>query len=496
MNGAGRAESCLTEILVSCCVAGRRVGGLSSSLSVSRNDSDTGARVFTEPCSLYLWVDRNPPVRVPFARSRPLVRRVEERRVLDDGSARFVTGVGAFFATMYFIQGIGDPTSGLITQPIRALLKRWGESPSTMGSFMALLSIPWMVKPAFGILSDFLPIMGSHRRNYLLLSSAAAAIGSFVLFASPLPTGARGMLLFWLLLPTVGIAFGDVLVDALMVEVGQPRGLTGRLQSIQWTAVSAALVVSGAAGGYVSTVGRSDVAFLACGVIWLVSFALAYRFALETPRPLGTETFAATARGLRDALSVPGMRVVIGILFLWSFNPSWTTVQYLHVTDTLGLSEQVYGNSNSVFWAGCIVASLGYGIYCRRVSMGALVHLAIATGVVGYGVYVQLSTTAELYAVSFVSGVANMTGILIQLDIAARLVPIRVAATCFAVLMAITNIASSCSDWLGADAYEWLGQRIGAADAYRAIVASSALFAASCWLLVPRLRREVPAWWG
>jgi MFS family permease len=396
---------------------------------------------------------------------------------------------------MYFIQGIGDPTSGLITQPIRSLLKSWGESPSSMGSFMALLSIPWMVKPAFGLLSDFVPIARSHRRNYLLLSSAAAAIGSFVLFASPLPVGARWLLLFWLLLPTIGIAFGDVLVDALMVEVGQPRGLTGRLQSIQWTAASAALVVAGVAGGYVSSLGRDDLAFLACGVIWIVSFLLAYRFALETPRPLGTETFAATARGLVDAISVPGMRVVIGILFLWSFNPSWVTVQYLHVTDTLGLGEQVYGNSNSVFWGGCIVASLAYGFYCRRVPMGTLVHLAIATGVLGYAVYVELANARVLYAVSFVSGFANMTGTLIQLDVAARLVPIRVAATCFAVLMSITNIASSISEWLGADAYEWLGDRIGAVGAYRAIVASSALFAASCWLLVPRLKREVPAWW-
>jgi len=108
---------------------------------------------------------------------------------------------------------------------------------------------------------------------------------------------------------------------------------------------------------------------------------------------------------------------------------------------------------------------------------------------------VQLVNAVALYAVSFVSGVANMTGNLIQLDIAARLVPIRVAATCFAVLMAVTNVASSCSDWLGADAYEWLSGKIGVMDSYRVIVASSALFAASCWLMVPRLRREVPAWW-
>ena len=50
------------------------------------------------------------------------------------------------------------------------------------------------------------------------------------------------MLLF---VPTLGIAFSDVLVDALMIEVGKPRNLTGRLQSVQWFAASLGLLCSG-----------------------------------------------------------------------------------------------------------------------------------------------------------------------------------------------------------------------------------------------------------
>jgi hypothetical protein len=43
------------------------------------------------------------------------------------------------------------------------------------------------------------------------------------------------LLLLVLLLPSaVAVAFSDVVVDALMVKEGQPRGMTGRLQSLQW----------------------------------------------------------------------------------------------------------------------------------------------------------------------------------------------------------------------------------------------------------------------
>jgi hypothetical protein len=51
---------------------------------------------------------------------------------------------------MYFIQGIGDPTSGLIAQPVRSLLKSWGDSPTTISAFMGLLALPWSLKVLFG----------------------------------------------------------------------------------------------------------------------------------------------------------------------------------------------------------------------------------------------------------------------------------------------------------------------------------------------------------
>jgi hypothetical protein len=81
----------------------------------------------------------------------------------------------------------------------------------------------------------------------------------------------------------MGIAFGDVLVDALMIETGQPLGLTGRLQSAQWTAANAAMLLTGVVGGYVSAIGRPDGALLFCAALWGVSLLLAYRFAQDAP---------------------------------------------------------------------------------------------------------------------------------------------------------------------------------------------------------------------
>jgi len=416
----------------------------------------------------------------------------DEGAAYDAQSGAYVTGLAAFFAVMYFVQGLGDPTSGLIAQPVRSLLKAWGETPGTIAGFMALLALPWTLKPLFGLLSDYVPLFGYRRRSYLLISTASASVGLLALWLLPLPEGSLWLLMICLLLPTVGIAFGDVLVDALMIERGQPLGLTGRLQSVQWAAAYLALLLTGVTAGYLAAHGLQETAFVLCALLWGGSFLLAWFYARETHTPPAPHSLAA----VRAALRVPGLLGIIGIQFLWSLNPLWVSVLYLHISDALAFGEQVYGNTYSLFSAGCVLASLAYAIYCRRIRLGVLLNLSIVAGIIANLVYWQMSTPMQAYAISVLAGWAYMTGMLIQLDLAARVVPIALAATLFALIMAVTNFAASISEAFGGYLYEVLQADFGEPLAYRAVVLLSMLFAASCWLLVPRLRRAQPQWWS
>ena len=79
------------------------------------------------------------------------------------------------FGSLYFIQGIVEPTAGLLTQPVQSQLSNWFLSASQIGQFMAFIAIPWSLKPLFGLLSDFVPLAGRRRWPYLLLTTAGAA---------------------------------------------------------------------------------------------------------------------------------------------------------------------------------------------------------------------------------------------------------------------------------------------------------------------------------
>ena len=147
------------------------------------------------------------------------------------------------------------------------------------------------------------------------------------------------------------------------------------------------------------------------------------------------------------------------------------------------------------FSLGSLIGSVGYGIYCRSVRLSTLLHLSILAAIVSNAVYWQLGSLTSAYVVSVIAGAAYMTGTLIQLDLTARIIPARAAATVFATVMALTNFAGSGSEAFGGWLFEAANASYGRETAFTLVVAVSVAAAVSCWLLVPLLRRAAPQWW-
>lgn len=399
--------------------------------------------------------------------------------------------MSVLFGTMYFVQGIGEPTEGLLAQPVKSLLKGWHHRPLDIILFGSLLVFPWFLKPLYGLMSDFVPIGGYRRRSYLALTSGVSAAALLGLFFFPMPPGSWYSLLFALLVPTAAVAWSSVVVDALMVEWGQPRGLTGRLQSVQWGSMWAATIVAGAWGGYLSDRRLEQWSFLVCGMLSLVVLALALSVVREPVAQLESASFHEALDALGHAVRRPSVLLVGAFLFVWSFSPFSTTILYIHMTGDLGLSERDYGDSISVLALGCLIASAGYGLYCRRIRFGALLRMSIVCGSLSTLAYWALVDRASAFALSFAVGFFHMTGLMVTLDLAARSCPLRAAGTIFASLMALTNISAALAGWIGGEIYERALETLGGQPAFSLLVVIGSVLPAACWLLVPVLSRHL-----
>ncbi len=188
-----------------------------------------------------------------------------------------------------------------------------------------MLALPWAIKPLYGLLTDFVPLFGMRRRSYLLVATFATTVGLLALFALFHRGVSREALLAALLIPSIGIAFADVVIDALMVEQGQRHAATGRFQSIQWAALYGAAILAGPIGGSLAKHQKQEYGFLICGIAAGVSLLLTYFFVREAPVPIERRRVGEAWATLRRAATTPGLAAVAGSSFCGTSIPSRTT---------------------------------------------------------------------------------------------------------------------------------------------------------------------------
>jgi predicted MFS family arabinose efflux permease len=295
-----------------------------------------------------------------------------------------------------------------------------------------------------------------------------------------------GLVLF---LPTLGVAFSDVVVDALMVERGQPLGLTGRLQSIQWAAMYGAMILTGFLGGWLSENDVQMLGFAICSAATGVLLVVTILFIRDT-HGAKFEPPRLALREIGQALRLPQVMVAAAFLFLWSFNPFSTSIQYAYMTKALNFSDQFTGNLSSVFAIAAVAGSVAYGFYCRRVPLRGLVHVSIAMGVLSTLAYWGMHDGTSAIAVTVIVGLTYITGMLIQLDLVARACPPHVAGTIFALFMSLSNFSTTSSALFGGPLYDWMTKTWSATLAFNVLVGLGAASTAACWLLLPWLNEQ------
>lgn len=410
----------------------------------------------------------------------------------DNGSRlrRETFGLGILFGTVYFVQAISDPSDGLISQPVISLLKQWQWGKAEITAFTGLLGLAWSVKPIFGLLSDFVPLAGYRRKSYLILASVVTIASLAVLYHLPLGPDKYRVLFVLLFLPTMAVACSDVVADALMIEKGQPRGITGTLQAVQWAALYAGVLVTGAWGGYLSQNHEEQLSFILCAGVTIATLVLALLMR-EPAHTRPRQDFRSVLAKLWQMMRSPTILGVGVFLFLWNFNPFSSTVLNLHMTQELGFDEQFFGLTVSFAAMTSIVACLFYGQYCRSFSMATLVHASIILGILSSLAYWALTDEMSAFWVSLAFGFTYMTATLILLDLAARACPPEIAGTAFAVIMALQNLSASLATWVGGEWYELWSKQWGSQRAFDLLVGVGALFTAGCWLVWPFMRNNL-----
>lgn len=378
------------------------------------------------------------------------------------------------FGVVYFAQGMWS----LPNQSLTIILKERGLSAAQVATFFAISTVPWLVKPLYGLLSDFVPIFGYRRKSYFLLTSALAS-GSGLALGLVVPHT------YWWLAVLftgmgLGLAFTDVLTDAMMVESGRPLRLTGAFQAVQWAAIYVASMAVGVVGGAMAERRSLHVAFLLAACFPLVSFAMATLFVQERRARTDRDAFLARMAAIREAVREREVWVVAGFIFFWTFSPSFGPALLYYQTDVLRFSQQFIGILATLGAGAAVAGAIVYAPLSRKFPLKWLIVASIGIAVTGTLAYLLYRDRTSAIAIDAVFGCVGMITQLAFLDLAAKSCPRRVEGTFFALLMSVYNGGAQVSQIVGGYLYDWLG--------YTPLVLVSAGFTALAWLLVPLVR--------
>ncbi|XP_057812597.1 probable folate-biopterin transporter 6 isoform X3 [Cryptomeria japonica] len=292
--------------------------------------------------------------------------------------------------------------------------------PASTQVLMALSTIPWDIKPIYGLITDTFPIAGYRRWPYLAICGIIGCLCLWALSFFELVPWMATLLMAGVAMCT---AFPDVVTDATVAQQSKtiPK-FASDLQSLSWGSMAVGgLFGCGVSGAAVHELGpQSSYLLVSIAPLMLIVAALALPES-RSPKTVLRIQFGALMHTLRlfgKTLRDPTLWRPALYIYLsqGSLCPDISEAMFFWLTDPEagpGFSEEFMGFVNAV----------GY--------------LAMFIGIVGYNHWFRCQTFRKMFLWS-------------------QLCPIGIEGTVFAFLMSVSNFGSTSGTWLGALLLKWL----------------------------------------
>src|SRR5581483_1331658 len=296
-----------------------------------------------------------------------------------------------FFALVYVVEGLGQ-IAGLIAQPLNYYLKTaQGWTPLQITAFVSLFNLPWIIKPLYGLISDFVPLFGYRRKSYLILVNAAAIAGFVWTTRLTVP----GDLFVALTVTAYAMAISSTLCGAVLVENGQRLHESGTFVNQQWLwfniAAMAAAIVGGQLVQHLSPAGALHGAAAIVAVAPLLVIGGTLFLVPEQRTSINLQGMKDTFAGLKASFRHRELWLIAGFLFVYNFSPGLSTPLYFTMTDSLQFSQSYIGILGSISSAGWIVGALLYHQLFDDLPLKKLLNLSIAFGTIATVAFLFLS---------------------------------------------------------------------------------------------------------
>lgn len=347
-------------------------------------------------------------------------------------------------------------------------------SPFELTIITSITAIPWIIKPLYGFISDTYPFFGYKRKSYLILSSLLGSVSWVIMakFVSLINIGQmdRGIitLIYSVSLVTlsfIGLAFSDVLLDAIAVSKTQEENNTASIQIIFWVSSSLGSIISSYFSGYLLQNYGTVFVFYLSAVIPLITAVISVfikeplNYKLQYSRVNTLQLLKIKIKKILNTLSQK--TILYPLLFLMVLNamPKIGTILFYYEVNELGFQPDFFGMIGS---ASSIASLLGIVLYNQKLksihSRVILKWTCIISAVLGMLPLILVTHVNRLIGIpdvwlsildDIILSIFSQITMIPILVLATQICPHGVEAMLYATITSANNLSSNIGKLLG-----------------------------------------------
>lgn len=370
---------------------------------------------------------------------------------------------------VYFVQGIIGLSNLAVTFYYKDTLHL---SPSELSFISSLTVIPWLIKPFYGYISDTFPLFGYKRKIYLILSGIISSLGWFGMSQLVLQLqdiNSKWIAILLLNMTSLGMAFSDVLVDALVVSLSQNENISGSLQSICWSSASIGGIISSyASGSLLEKLGKSEIfALTACFPLITALVGIFINEKKIDNNNNNNKKIIKQLILLKKALSNKSILLPIIFLVLWQATPSSGSSFFYFETNELNFKPEFFGKLSLISSLSSLCGIYIYNKYLKEIPLRDMFKkISIIGLLLGLTPIVLITHTNrilglpdELFAIGddVILSIVGQIAFMPVLVLATEICPSGIEASLYATIMSINNLSGTISSLLGSYATKLAG---------------------------------------
>ncbi|KAG6548056.1 hypothetical protein Mapa_010490 [Marchantia paleacea] len=375
----------------------------------------------------------------------------------------FVFGIMVIYG---FGQGVGGALNKVVVDYY------WKDvqlaQPSSVQLYRGMTTIPWEVKPLWGLMTDILPIGGYYRRPYFVITGLLSAVATMVLVMGgqlwvPFAVG-------MLVVLAACAAMSDATIDAEVATKSREKpSLAADVQSLCAISLSVGSLlgfsVSGLAVDKLGSQGALGLMLIPAVLLLVLGFVLhEERVAQKWHNTQLSKQLWIVTEELWMTLKHPKVwRPTLYMYLALAVSPDISEGKFFWYTDVQsgpGFAKEFVGAIYATGSVGTLLAVYVYHKRLKKVSFRKLLFwiqfLVALFGMLDFILVTRLNRQVGIPDHYFVIGDEGLTQAINRLKwmplliLAAKLCPPGIEGTFFSLLMSVDNVGMMTSTWTGA----------------------------------------------